>query len=147
MEITEEHLQRVFDEIEEHSIKSGKKGAELATIVYATWSMRTRLLAILRAKSEEDLILGKMIGKHLVEMLEKYNGDISSHDYTCGHCIMPEIIYKVADSVETFKEWRNDVEGLCIECWGKKKMDNINKNPRSHHEIIDAILREVEKSS
>ena len=121
MEITEEHLQRVFDEIEEHSIKCGKKGVELATIVYATWSMRTRLLAILRAKSEEDLVLMRMIGRHFVEMLEKCDGDISSHGYTCGHYMVPEIIYKVADSVETFKEWRNDVEGLCIECWSKKR--------------------------
>jgi len=121
VEITEEHLQMVFDEIEERAIKSGKNGVELATIVYAAWSMRTKLLAILRAKSEEDLALMKMIGGHFVEMLEKYNGDISSHEYSCGHYLTPEIIYKVADSVGTYTEWRNDIEGLCIECWIMKK--------------------------
>lgn len=123
MEITEEHLQRVFDDIEERAIKSGRHGVELATITYAAWSMRTRLLAILRAKSEEDLALTKMIGGHFVEMLEKHSGNMSSHEYKCGHYLVPEMIYKVADSVVTYTEWRNDAEGLCIECWMTRMQD------------------------
>jgi hypothetical protein len=121
MEITEEHLQRVFDDIEERAIKNAKKGVEYETIVSTAWSMRTRLLAIIRAKSEEDLILTKMIGRHLMEILSVCHGDMSSLRYTCGHGIDPAVIYSVAGSVGNYKEWENDIEGLCIECWTKKK--------------------------
>lgn len=71
MEITEECLQRVFDEIEECAIKNGKKVVEYETIVSIAWSMRTKLLAILRSKSEEDLVSAKMVNDDFMEILEK----------------------------------------------------------------------------
>jgi hypothetical protein len=123
MEITAEHLQRVFDEIEERAIKCCKKGIEYDITLSTAWSMRTRLLAVLKAKSEEDLMLSKMIGKDLMEILITCNGDMSSLKYTCGHGIDPSIIYRNADSVKNYSEWGNDIEGLCIECWIMKKID------------------------
>lgn len=129
MEITEEHLQRVFDEIEERAIKNCKNGIEYESTVSTAWTMRTKLLAILRAKSEEDLTLTKMISKDFMEILEKSSGDIYYFRYKCGHGIRPEKIYTFACSVETYTEWKNDVEGLCIECWTreqKKKQGNVN---------------------
>lgn len=121
VEITEEHLQRVFDEIEERAIKSGKRDIEYEATISTAWIMRTKFLAILRSKSEEDLALMKIIGRDLTELLERCNGNITSHIYTCGHGLIPGMIYEVADSVDTYKEWRNDVEDLCIECWIRKK--------------------------
>lgn len=121
MEITEEHLQRVFDEIEERAIKCGKKGIDYEITVSTAWSMRTRLLAILKSKCEEDLTLSKMIGSDLMEILSACNGNMSSLRYTCGHGIDPSVIHRVAGSVGNYKEWGNDTEGLCIECWTRKK--------------------------
>lgn len=121
MEITEDHLQRVFDEIEERAIKDCKDSTEYETTLSAAWLMRTKLLAILRAKSEEDLTLMKMISKDFIEILEKNDGDIHYFRYKCGHGVRPEKIYTLACSVETYTEWKSDVEGLCIECWTRKK--------------------------
>lgn len=121
VEITEEHLQRVFDEIEERAIKNGKIGVEYEATVSTAWSMRTKLLAVLMSKSEEELTLKKMIGRDLMEILNVCHGDMSSLIYTCGHGIDPAVIYSVAGSVGTYTEWGNDVEGLCIECWIRKK--------------------------
>lgn len=121
MEITEEHLQIVFDEIEERAIKRGKRGIEYDTTVSTAWSMRTRLLAVLNVKCEEDLTLSKMIGRDLMEILGRCNGNISSLKYTCGHGIDPSVIHRVAGSVGNYVEWGNDTEGLCIECWTRKK--------------------------
>lgn len=121
MEIKEEHLQTVFDEIEERAIKNGRKGVEFDVTVSVAWSMRTKLLAVLRSKSEDDLALTKMIGKDFAEMLERCNGNIISLRYTCGHGIDLPKIYSLAGSVGNYIEWGNDVEGLCVECWTKKK--------------------------
>lgn len=123
MEITEEHLQRAFDELEEYVIKSGKKGVEYQAIVSTAWSIRTKLLAILRAKSEEDFVLSREIAKDFVKILRVYDGDISSPIYKCGHEMKPWIIKDVAGSLETYTEWKNDTECLCIECWIKQKKD------------------------
>lgn len=121
MEIKEEHLQRVFDEIEERAIESGKKGIEYDITVSTAWSMRTKLLVILRSKSEEDLALVKMVAKDFMEILEGNDGDIFYFRYKCGHGIRFGMIYSVAGSVETYTEWKNDIEGICIECWIRKK--------------------------
>lgn len=121
MEITEDHLQRAFDELEEYAIKSGKSGVEYQTIVSTAWTMRTKLLAILRARSEEDLTLSKAIAKDLVKILEERNGDILSFKYKCGHDIRPAIINTTTGSLETYMEWKKDIEGLCIECWINKR--------------------------
>ena len=126
MEITEDHLQRVFDEIEERVIKNGGSSIEYEITISAAWLMRTKLLAILRAKSEEDLVLMKMISKDFIEILEKNNGDIYFFRYKCGHGIRPEMIYTLARSVETYTEWKSGVEGLCIECWTRKKRRQEN---------------------
>jgi hypothetical protein len=127
VEITEEHLQRVFDEMEEFAIKNGRNGVEYEATVSTAWIMRSKLLAIIRARSEEDLTLMKRIGKDLAGLLEGCNGDITSHMFTCGHNLIPGVIYKVADSLGTYAEWKNDTEGLCIECWSveKKRYENI----------------------
>jgi hypothetical protein len=121
MEITEDHLQRVFDEIEERVIKDGKSSTEYEIVVSTAWLMRTKLLAIIRAKSEENLTLMKMISKDFIEILEKNDGDIHYFRYRCGHGVRPEQVYTFACSVETYTEWKNDIEGLCIECWTRKK--------------------------
>jgi hypothetical protein len=121
MEITDDHLQRVFDEVEERAIKNGKNSIEYEIVVSTAWLMRTKLLAILKAKSEEDLALMKMISKDFIEILEKNDGDMHYFRYRCGHGIRPEKVYTFVRSVETYAEWKNDVEGLCIECWTRKK--------------------------
>jgi len=121
MEITEDHLQQVFEDIETRAIKSGKKDLEYQAVVSTAWSMRTKLLSILRAKSEEDLNLSLAIAKDCVRTLEERNGDISSLKYKCGHHMRPAIIKTTADTLATYFEWKNDVEGLCIECWIEKK--------------------------
>jgi hypothetical protein len=126
MEITKEHLQRVFDEIEERAIKSGKNGVEYEIVVSTAWLMRTKLLAILKTKSEEDLTLMKMISKDFIDILEKNDGGIYYFRYKCGHGVRPEKVYVLACSVETYTEWKTDVEGLCIECWTMKKRRHGN---------------------
>ncbi len=121
MEITEDHLQKAFDELQEYAIKGGKKGIEYEAIVSTAWTMRTKLLNILKAKSEKDLLLSKIISEDIIGMLQTYHGDLSSPVYKCGHDVKPWIIKDVAGSLETYTEWKNDAEGLCIECWIKQK--------------------------
>ena len=123
MEIIEEHLQRVFDEIEERAISNGKNGTEYDIIVSTAWSMRTKLLAILRSKSEEDLAFSKIVAKDFVKMLEGSNGDISYIRYKCGHGVRPEKIIALTGSLDVYSEWKNDLDGFCIECWLRKRED------------------------
>lgn len=125
MEITEEHLQRTFDELEEYANKNSRNGEEYGAIVFAAWSMRTKLLSILRSASEKDLELTKMISKDFVKMLVGKGENASSLVYKCGHSVRPVIMNTVSGSLETYLEWKNDPEGICIECWmmEKKKKD------------------------
>lgn len=123
MEITEEHLQRIFEEFEENAIKSGKKGIEYQTIIHTAWSMRTKILVILRAKSEEDYRVSKAHAKEFMRILNENNGDILSYKYKCGHGIVPVVLNTEGiDSMETYMEWwTNNIECICIDCWMKKK--------------------------
>lgn len=123
MEITEDHLQKAFDELEEFAIKSGVDSVEYQTIVFAAWSMRTKLLAVLESKSEESLNLSLQIAKDCVKTLRERNENMFSIRYKCGHNMRPSIINTIAGSLTTYMEWKNDIDDLCIECWMKKKKD------------------------
>lgn len=120
MKITEEHLKEAFQRLELHALKYAKSIEERQGIIFAAASMEIRLRAVLNAKSEEDLKLGREFGKEAVRILEE-TGDLTSYKYKCGHGIKPVILNTTVDSLATYMEWKSSESGLCLECWLKEK--------------------------
>lgn len=123
MEITEKHLQDIYDEIEEEAIKNAKNGDEEHGRIFAAWSMQTKLRCVLDAKSEEDFEFRKEFAKELARMVVLGNGDITAVKYDCGHPINPVIINTNEFTLMMYMEWKNNSEGLCIECWLKNRKE------------------------
>lgn len=121
MLITEEHLQRIFNEIEEYTIKNCDSSHDYEVTMSTAWIMRTKLLNVLRADSEEILELWKIISKDFMEILKKENGNLLNFKYSCGHTLRPDVIFSIIKSIGIHNEWKSDPNNLCVECWTKKK--------------------------
>ena len=121
MKIKESHIDEAFGRLEDYAIRCAKSSKERQSIIFAASRMKDILTGVIRAKSEKDLELSRVLGGYFVDILKKQDGDLLSFKYRCGHNINPVIINTTVRSLEIYTEWKNDHSDLCIECWMGKR--------------------------
>lgn len=131
MEITEKHLEDIFQMLELHAWRYAKSKEECQGIIFAAGAMETRLRAVLKAKSEEDLKLGQEFGKEAIRILEE-TGELLSYKYECGHTFEHIIINTSVDNLAAYMEWKASKGGICLTCWIKQKEVNTNNSKLSN---------------